>query len=361
MPRSRPTWVVRPVGPLRLRRRRQLQRARRLHRPLPDRPRGRRPGRRRPVPGRGRDLVAPLVRVPGRPATTAPPTTRTAAPRSAPPASGSATTRSSRRTAACRCSRTSTATTSACPTTTTPAGGPDNAVNWWTLMAQSRASATHDVGHRHPRRPTSGRGTSCSSAGSTTRSCSPGQKRTLKLGPHEYNSRNAQGVVVPLPQEGGRRPSSARRRRGRSRGGAARATTSRTRSCRGRHPARRARIADLPGELEHRGLRTRPVRLRARRGERRLRLEVDPRLDHQRRPRATASTARAAAGRPRRSTCRRTPGKTIGLRFRYTTDGAARATTRPARRVSSSTTSPSPPVARPSSATAPRPRRTAGR
>ena len=30
---------VRPVGPLRLRRRRQLQRARRLHRPLPDRPR----------------------------------------------------------------------------------------------------------------------------------------------------------------------------------------------------------------------------------------------------------------------------------------------------------------------------------
>ena len=38
--------VVRPVGPLRLRRRRQLQRAGRLHRPLPDRPRRRRPGRR---------------------------------------------------------------------------------------------------------------------------------------------------------------------------------------------------------------------------------------------------------------------------------------------------------------------------
>ena len=37
---------VRPVGPLRLRRRRQLQRARRLHRPLPDRARRRRPGRR---------------------------------------------------------------------------------------------------------------------------------------------------------------------------------------------------------------------------------------------------------------------------------------------------------------------------
>ena len=38
--------LVRPVGPLRLRRRRRLQRARRLHRPLPDRARRRRPGRR---------------------------------------------------------------------------------------------------------------------------------------------------------------------------------------------------------------------------------------------------------------------------------------------------------------------------
>ena len=50
------------AGPLRLRRRRQLQRARRLHRSLPDRPRRRRRGRRRPASGRRRDLVAPLVR-----------------------------------------------------------------------------------------------------------------------------------------------------------------------------------------------------------------------------------------------------------------------------------------------------------
>ena len=56
---------LRQVGPLRLRRRRQLQRVRRLHRPLPDRPRRRRPGRRRPVAGRGRDLEPPLVRLPG--------------------------------------------------------------------------------------------------------------------------------------------------------------------------------------------------------------------------------------------------------------------------------------------------------
>ena len=43
--------VLRPAGPLRLRRRRQLQRAGRLPRPLPDRPRRRRPGRRRPAAG----------------------------------------------------------------------------------------------------------------------------------------------------------------------------------------------------------------------------------------------------------------------------------------------------------------------
>ena len=42
---------VRQAGPLRHRRRRQLQRAGRLHRPLPDRPRGRRRGRRRPDQG----------------------------------------------------------------------------------------------------------------------------------------------------------------------------------------------------------------------------------------------------------------------------------------------------------------------
>ena len=52
------------------------------------------------------------------------------------------------------------------------AGGADNAVNWWTLMAQSRVSAAEDQGiGTSP--PTSARGTSCSSAGSTTRSCPP--------------------------------------------------------------------------------------------------------------------------------------------------------------------------------------------
>ena len=55
-PRSTPYLVaVRPVGPLRLRRRRRLQRARRLHRPLPGRARRRgRGGRRRPPTPSGR-------------------------------------------------------------------------------------------------------------------------------------------------------------------------------------------------------------------------------------------------------------------------------------------------------------------
>ena len=63
-PDRRGPRVLRHLGPQRLRRRRQLQRGRRLHRPLPDRPLRRRPGRRRPAPGRGRDLVAPLEGVP---------------------------------------------------------------------------------------------------------------------------------------------------------------------------------------------------------------------------------------------------------------------------------------------------------
>ena len=55
---------VRRVGSLRLRRRRELRRARRLHRPLPDRPRRRRRGRGRPALGHRRDLEPPLVRQP---------------------------------------------------------------------------------------------------------------------------------------------------------------------------------------------------------------------------------------------------------------------------------------------------------
>ena len=75
---------VRRLGPLRLQRQRRLQRAGRLHRPLPDRARRRRPGRRRPDLRRGRHLEPPLVRVPGRrSAAEARPATCSAATRSA--------------------------------------------------------------------------------------------------------------------------------------------------------------------------------------------------------------------------------------------------------------------------------------
>lgn len=78
------------------------------------------------------------------------------------------------------------------------AGGPDNAVSWWTLMAQSRASAKGDEGI----------GTRPADLGVWDKLVlgwldyevvPAGTHRTLKLGPHEYNSRDAQGVVVPLP------------------------------------------------------------------------------------------------------------------------------------------------------------------
>lgn len=80
------------------------------------------------------------------------------------------------------------------------AGGPDNAVNWWTLMAQSRTSAPEDQAI----------GTRAADLGAWDKLqlgwldyeiVPAGQNRTLDLGPHEYNSAKAQGVVVPLPQK----------------------------------------------------------------------------------------------------------------------------------------------------------------
>ena len=79
-------------------------------------------------------------------------------------------------------------------------GGGENSVNWWTLMAQSRVSAPGDQ-----------------AIGSRAADLSAwdklqlgwldyevvvaGQKRTLELGPHEFNTNKAQGAVVVLPQK----------------------------------------------------------------------------------------------------------------------------------------------------------------
>jgi immune inhibitor A len=79
-------------------------------------------------------------------------------------------------------------------------GGNENPVNWWTLMAQSRVSAPGDnaIGSR----------AADLSAWDKLQlgwfdyeTVVPGQRRTLELGPHEYNSKKAQGAVVVLPDK----------------------------------------------------------------------------------------------------------------------------------------------------------------
>ena len=80
------------------------------------------------------------------------------------------------------------------------AGGPDNAVNWWTLMAQSRASAAGDEGIGT--RPADLGAWDKLQLGWLDYEIVPaGTTRTLDLGPHEYNSAKAQGVVTPLPKK----------------------------------------------------------------------------------------------------------------------------------------------------------------
>jgi immune inhibitor A len=80
------------------------------------------------------------------------------------------------------------------------AGGPDNAVNWWSLMAQSRVSDASDQGI----------GTRAADLSAWDKLqlgwldyevVVAGHNRTLELGPHEYNTAKAQGVVVVLPQK----------------------------------------------------------------------------------------------------------------------------------------------------------------
>ncbi len=80
------------------------------------------------------------------------------------------------------------------------AGGGDNPVSWWTLMAQSRVSDTGDQGI----------GTRAADLGVWDKlqlgwldyeTVVAGQNRTIDLGPHEYNSDKAQGVAVVLPDK----------------------------------------------------------------------------------------------------------------------------------------------------------------
>jgi immune inhibitor A len=82
----------------------------------------------------------------------------------------------------------------------TQGGAGDNAVGWWSIMAQSRLSAEGDQGI----------GTRAGDLGPWEKLqlgwldyeiVLAGDRRTLELGPHEYNTDKPQGVVVVLPKK----------------------------------------------------------------------------------------------------------------------------------------------------------------
>ena len=303
--------VLRPVGPQRLRPRRQLQRAGRLHRPLPDRPRRRRPGRRRPVPGRGRDLVAPLEGVPELDGPTGPAFNKDGgmqigttglwvADYTMQPENGGVSVFAHEY-----------AHDLGLPDeydTAAATGTQENAVNWWSIMAQSRQSGAGEPGVG-------------------TRAADFGAWDKLQLGWLDYE-------VVPAGQDAHARPrpvtsttaprrrasscrcprrpsppSSARRTAGPSSGGPDQgdereATLTRQVTLPGGQ-----RVAELLGALEHRGLRP---RRRATTRTSRSTTGAASRPSPARSPtppRATASTASSRTGRRRRSTCRRSPAR----------------------------------------------------
>ncbi|TWD72525.1 immune inhibitor A [Kribbella amoyensis] len=76
----------------------------------------------------------------------------------------------------------------------------ENGVNWWTIMAQSRVGKPSDGGI----------GEQAADLGAWDKLqlgwldyeiVKAGQTRTVDLGPHEYNSKKAQGLVVTLPKK----------------------------------------------------------------------------------------------------------------------------------------------------------------
>ncbi|MGH3860545.1 immune inhibitor A domain-containing protein [Actinokineospora sp.] len=80
-----------------------------------------------------------------------------------------------------------------------PGGGKENGVNWWSLMAQSRVSATNE--------PIGLRANDFSAWDKLQlgwldyETVVAGQDTKLKLGPHAYNTNDAQGLVVVLPDK----------------------------------------------------------------------------------------------------------------------------------------------------------------
>jgi len=82
---------------------------------------------------------------------------------------------------------------------TNPAGGEDNSNEYWTLMAQSRLN---DKGEALGTRPGDlGAWEKLQLGWLDYEAVGTHQKRTIELGPQEYNSKKAQGAVVVLPKK----------------------------------------------------------------------------------------------------------------------------------------------------------------
>ena len=84
--------------------------------------------------------------------------------------------------------------------TTAATGTQENAVNWWSLMAQSRASGAGEPAGGY-RAADLGAWDKLQLGWLDYEVVPAGTARTLDLGPHEYNSAKAQGVVMPLPDK----------------------------------------------------------------------------------------------------------------------------------------------------------------
>jgi immune inhibitor A len=79
-------------------------------------------------------------------------------------------------------------------------GNPENPVAWWTIMSQSRVSKPGDnaIGDRAA---DFGAWDKLQLGWLDYTTVQAGQNKTIALGPHEYNSKKAQGVVVVLPKK----------------------------------------------------------------------------------------------------------------------------------------------------------------
>ena len=194
---------IRRLGPLRLRRRRQLQRARLLHRPLPDRARRRRPGRWRSMARRGRDLEPPLVRLlPGSPGSPpGPPQNPLGGTQidnlglwvgdyTIQPENGGRSVFYHEY-----------GHDLGLPDLYDTASGGDQ-IGWWSIMAQSRLVREGRRRHRHPRRRPRPVGEAADGL-ARLRDHRGRSGADMWLGPHEYNSPKTAGAGHRAAAEGG--------------------------------------------------------------------------------------------------------------------------------------------------------------